>query len=48
MVEREGTSHQNKYELPMDMDNSVGIDCGSGIDYGGELRRAKGEKFVQL
>ena len=29
MVERrEGISHENMYEWPMDTDNSEGIDCG--------------------
>ena len=40
MVERRGRDQTtNLYEGPMDMDNSVGIDCGSG------QRRAKGRKL---
>ena len=31
MVERRGRDYsKNMYERPMDRDNSVGIDCGSG------------------
>ena len=41
-VERRGRDYlKNMYERPMDMDNSVGIDCGSGASDG--RRRAKGK-----
>ena len=44
MVGRRGRNwSKNKYEQLMDMDNGVGIDCGSGGWTG--QRRAKGEKL---
>ena len=47
VVEKRGRNWlKSKYERCMDMDNSVGIDCGSG-EWDG-WRRAKGEKLKQL
>ena len=46
-MERRGrVKSRNMYKGPMDIDNSVGIDCGSGGLAG--VRKAKGEKLEQL
>ena len=44
MAERRGRDQtKNVYELPMDMDNSVGVDCGSGGV--GRVEKSKGGKI---